>query len=91
LPHDEAIRPAGRLDAERAEEVRGRLVDLLRRGTPAITLDLAEVEDVDATGLVLLALAARAPAVRIANAAPPVRDLLRLTRLDACPAAGEGR
>jgi chemotaxis protein histidine kinase CheA len=89
VPHD--IRPVGRLDAAGAEEVRGRLVEMLRRGTPAITLDLGQVEDVDAPGLVLLALAARTPAVRIANAAPPVRELLRLTRLDVGPSAGEGR
>jgi two-component system sensor histidine kinase and response regulator WspE len=91
LPHDEAIRPAGRLDAARAEEVRGRLVEMLRRGAAEVTLDLAEVEDVDVAGLALLALAARTPAVRLANAGPAVRELLRLTRLDACPPAGGGR
>ncbi len=90
LPHDGVIRLTGRLDAARTEEVRGRLVELLRRGGTEITLDLAGVEDVDATGLALLALAARAPAVRIANAGEPVRELLRLTRLDGCPAAGGG-
>jgi anti-sigma B factor antagonist len=91
LPHDGAIRLAGRLDAARAEEVRGRLVELLRGGADVVDLDLGEVEDVDATGLALLALAARAGRVRIANAAPAVRELLRLTRLDACLAAGGGR
>jgi two-component system sensor histidine kinase and response regulator WspE len=90
LPHD--IRPAGRLDAPLAEEVRGRLAAMMRRETSPITLDLAEVTDVDATGLVLLALAARVPGVRLANPAPPVRELMRLTRLDACsPAGGGGR
>jgi anti-anti-sigma factor len=91
VPHDEAIRVSGRLDAAQAEEVRGRLVERLRRGADAVALDLAEVEDVDATGLALLALAARAGRVRIADAAPPVRELLRLTGLDAClPAGGKG-
>jgi anti-anti-sigma factor len=91
VPHDEAIRVSGRLDAARAEEVLGRLVEMLRGGADVVALDLAEVEDVDATGLALLALAARAGRVRIADAAPPVRELLRLTRLDAClPASGEG-
>ncbi len=91
VPHDGTIRLAGRLDAAKAEEVRGRLVEMLRRGAEAVDLDLAEVEDVDAVGLALLALAARAGRVRIARAAPPVRELLRLTRLDACLAAGGGR
>jgi two-component system sensor histidine kinase and response regulator WspE len=93
LPHG-VVRPAGDLVAAEAEVVRSRLAELLRGGAPEVVLDFAAVGDVDAAGLALLAAAARrAPAsFRIVNAAAPVRELLRLTRLDAClrPGGGEG-
>jgi ABC-type transporter Mla MlaB component len=72
---------------------------MLRGGEPEIVLDLAAVGDVDAAGLALLAAVARAAArrrppaaLRLAHAAAPVRELLRLTRLEGCflPGGGEG-
>jgi two-component system sensor histidine kinase and response regulator WspE len=92
------IRPVGNLDAAQANAVRAELLDLLRQGVPRIQLDLAAVRDIDADGLALLALAARAatagqPPVtfEVHNAAPQMRTLLRLTRLDGTySVAGEG-
>ncbi len=71
---------------------------LFAAGAAEVRLDLADVTDVDPVGLALLARAARAAArrrppvvLRVANAAPPVSALLRLTRLDrAFRPAGQG-
>jgi chemotaxis protein histidine kinase CheA len=93
------IRPAGDLVAAEAEAVRARLATLLREGVPEIRFDFAAVHDVDPAGLLVLTLAAREASRRrpptvfqAANVAPPLRTLLRLTRLDHVFAvAGGGR
>jgi anti-anti-sigma factor len=87
------LRTPGDLDAATAEQLRAKLAEHARKGTPGVCLDLAAAGDLDPTGLALLALLARqrTPAVRLVNVAPPLRMLLRLTRLDrAFSPAGEG-
>jgi chemotaxis protein histidine kinase CheA len=79
------LQPAGNLDAAAAEQLRVTLADYARQGVPQVRLDFAAVSDVDPVGLALLALLARhqpAPAVQLVNVPPPLRMLLRLTRLD---------
>jgi two-component system sensor histidine kinase and response regulator WspE len=95
---DAAIRPDGDLDKTRAEAIRAELSNLLRQGVSPIQLDFAAVDDVDATGLALLAQAARAAgrfrpriSFRVRNASPRVQRILRLTRLEeSFPTEAEG-
>jgi anti-anti-sigma factor len=95
---DATIRPGGNLDNTRAELLRAQLSNLLRQGISPIQFDLAGVGDLDASGLALLAHAARTAARRqppvafeVRNASAQVQRLLRLTRLDeSFPHAGEG-
>lgn len=77
------------LDATSAEQLRLRLVALLRRRVPMIQLDFRAVAHVDPTGLALLAGAARQArsgpeptTLEISNAPNSVRQLLQQTRLD---------
>jgi anti-anti-sigma factor len=79
----------GTLNAASAEQLRARLVELLKRQVPTIQLDFSEVDHVDPTGLALLAGAARRAAsgphpttLEIHNAGSTVRHLLHQTRLD---------
>jgi two-component system sensor histidine kinase and response regulator WspE len=91
-PGPPTVRPAGDLDGREAEAVRGRLAELLAGGATRVRLDFAAVGDVGPEGLAVLARAARAGvAFEVVNAGPPVRDLLRLTRLDRAFPAGDGR
>jgi anti-anti-sigma factor len=83
------IRPAGDLDETAAAALRGQLSTLLSSGAREIRFDLANVNEVDPIGLALLVRTARAAAANrppialtIANAAPQLHTLLRLTRLD---------
>jgi anti-anti-sigma factor len=79
------VRPGGNLDAAEAEAVRVKLAELLRAKVPAVRLDMAAVEDVGPAGVALLALAAREAgltALELVNVRPPLRLLLRATRLD---------
>jgi two-component system sensor histidine kinase and response regulator WspE len=92
---DPVIRPHGNLDAQEAEELRTRVLELLHQGAPEIQIDLAAIRDVAPAGLAVLALAGRAAAERrppvrlqLANASPPVQMLLRMTHLDFAPSAG---
>jgi ABC-type transporter Mla MlaB component len=92
------VRPAGALDGTTAAGVCAQFAARFAGGAAEVRLDLADVTDVDPAGLALLARAARAAArrrppvvLRVANAAPPVSALLRLTRLDrAYQTAGPG-
>jgi anti-anti-sigma factor len=86
---ERTIQVPGNLDADAAEQLRIRLVTLLRKQVPTIQLDFAQVDHVDPTGLALLAgLARRArtaaspTTLEIRNAATRVRELLQQTRLD---------
>jgi two-component system sensor histidine kinase and response regulator WspE len=93
------VRAGGDLEGAEAEAFRGRLAEALARGGPVVRLDFAAVGAVGPDGLAVLARAARAAAGRrppvafeAVNAAPSVRTLLHLTRLDrAFPAGVEGR
>ena len=92
------VRCDGDLDGAQAETARGRLAEALAGGAAVVHLDFTAVGDVGPDGLALLARAARAAArrqppaaLRIVNAAAPVRALLRLTRLEAAFFADEGR
>jgi anti-anti-sigma factor len=95
---DLTIRPTGNFDKTRAEGIRAQLSNLLRQGVSSIQFDLAGVGDMDATGLALLAHAARTAArrqppveLKVRNVSAQVQKLLRLTRLDeSFPFAGEG-
>jgi two-component system sensor histidine kinase and response regulator WspE len=81
--------PPGDLDGTATEWLRGQLAELFARGVPRIRLDLAAVSVLGARSLLLLARAGReaerrSPSVvlELLNAAPPVRHLLRLVRLE---------
>jgi anti-anti-sigma factor len=83
------VRLAGDLDEAAAQTLCGQLSALLAGGAREIRLDLANVNEVDPTGLAVLVRAARSAAaarppiaLTIANAGPQLRTLLRLTRLD---------
>lgn len=85
----ETIQIPGNLDAATAEQLRAKLVSLLQRQVPTISLDFAQVDQVDPMGLALLAGAARRArsgphptTLEIRNAATTVRELLQQTRLD---------
>jgi two-component system sensor histidine kinase and response regulator WspE len=81
--------PPGDLDTAATEALRGQLADLFAQGVPRVRLDFTAVREVSARGLLLLSRAARDAARRqppvvleLLHAAPPVRQLLRLTRLE---------
>ncbi len=73
------------LDAEAAVELR-RLVGERARGRSLVVVSLAHVDDVDCSGLAglvsLLKRMAPGGELRLAAAAPPVRELLAATHLD---------
>lgn len=85
-----APEPPPVLDAGRAERLRADAAEQLRRGESVVNLDMGAATDADPTGLAFLAqLAGSAarrtprPTLQLANVAPPLRDLLRLTGLEA--------
>lgn len=88
-PRGEGVELAvdGRLDAESASELRHAVAAEIRRGLPAITLDLARVSFLSSAGIRVLfetqrdARAAGGDCL-IATASEPVRKVLELTRLD---------
>lgn len=92
------VRAGGDLEGAEAVAFRGRLAEALAGGAPVVRVDFGAVGEVGPDGLAVLALAARAASRRqptpfqAVNVAEPVRELLRLTRLDgAFPAGDEGR
>jgi two-component system sensor histidine kinase and response regulator WspE len=81
--------PPGDLDTAATEALRGQLAELFAQGVPRVRLDFTAVREVSARGLLLLSRAARDAGRRqppvvleLLHAAPPVRQLLRLTRLE---------
>jgi anti-sigma B factor antagonist len=72
-----------RLDAVVADELRAVLAEAVAR-SGAGTVDLAEVQFMDSSGLGALVAALRpaAPGICLSNVRPAVRTVLRLTRVD---------
>jgi anti-sigma B factor antagonist len=87
-PAGSIVRVAGELDATTSPRLRAELVRLIDDGTPAIDLDLSQLQFVDSVGLSVLVSAhhrARGEGVsyRLINVAPGCRRILEITRLDA--------
>lgn len=88
-PHGDGVElaVAGRLDAESAGELRHAVAAEIRRGHPAITLDLTAVSFLSSAGIRVLFETQREARgtggeCLIAAASDPVRKVLELTRLD---------
>lgn len=88
-PRDDgvALAVSGRLDAESSDELRHAVAAEIRRGLPAITLDLSAVSFLSSAGISALFEAQRdargaGGECLITTASEPVRKVLQLTRLD---------
>jgi anti-sigma B factor antagonist len=82
------VRLRGELDVSNRHLVRDAIASALERHPSALTIDLSELSFIDCAGLSVLVwahnrLAGHGPGLVLAGGTPIVRQLLRLTGLDA--------
>jgi anti-sigma B factor antagonist len=76
------LRVAGEMTIYAASELKAALVEHLRAHSAPLVLNLAEVTEIDSSGLQLLLMLRReSPALQIADASAVVRDTLSLCGL----------
>ena len=81
------IKPAGILDGVKASELRRQVSELLAAGNNFVMLDMADVNFIDSSGLSALIVSLKmlrtaGGDLYLCSIAEPVRNLLRITRMD---------
>ncbi len=81
------IKPAGALDGIQANELRHQVSELVAGGNNFVLLDLADVNEIDSSGLGFLIVALKmlrtaGGDLYLCSIAEPVHNLLRMTRMD---------